>query len=110
MTCQVGSGGVADKQKVVRKRITPVLEIDNCSYNGRRAKGILGGPKSWEPKKRSPRSKCTQFLRVLLSAVGGPKPISRAGRLQPTQKLDQLFCVFLCLHRHFVSMTPFAAS
>ena len=72
MICQVGSDGqVADKQEVVRIRKTPVLEIDYCGYNGRRTKGILGGPKSWGPKKKSPRSKCTQFFRFLLSAVGG---------------------------------------
>ena len=52
MICQVGSDGqVADKQEVVRIRKTPVLEIDYCGYNGRRTKGILGGPKSWGPKK-----------------------------------------------------------
>ena len=90
MTCQVGFAEVADKQEVVRIRKTPVLEIDYCSYKGRRTKGILGGPKSWGPKKKLPKSKCTQFLTILLSAVGGRKPISRTGRItpRPTQKLD----------------------
>ena len=112
MICQVGSDGqVADKQEVVRIRKTPVLEIDYCGYNGRRTKGILGGPKSWGPKKKSPRSKCTQFFRFLLSAVGG-QSISRTGRItpRPTQKLDQLLCGFLCLQKHLVSTTLFAAS
>ena len=64
MTCHVGSAEVADKQEVVRIRKTPVLEIDYCGYNGKRTKGILGGPKSWGPNKKSPRSKCTQFFQV----------------------------------------------
>ena len=54
--------------------MAPVLEIVNCGNHGRGTKDILGGPKSWGPKKKVAR---VEIFRFLLSAVVGPKTISR---------------------------------
>ena len=51
----------------------------DCSDYGWRTKDILRGPNKG-PKKRSERSKFTQFFCFLFSTVGGQKPISRTGR------------------------------
>ena len=62
-----------------RRLASPVLRINNHETGVWRTKDILGGLKGWGPKKKVANVEIYVILRFLLSAVGGPKPISRTG-------------------------------